>query len=197
MKNCTFLFFVIFFLASCSSNEKKILVMSRGIATIDKDAKTITATSQGNNHEEQTIAFNTSDKISLHIKSQAGEGTIDIPENGYYVLNAKNDTIVGSYQKYSTPEEANRMITQEELKRDIDSLQQLIQNKNVSAANRNFFLPPNSAAKISDNTDAFVVGPFHQMTSIAKEGDKEPEVYRFYNIGEIRATIEKLQKLTH
>ena len=34
------------------------------------------------------------------------------------------------------------------------------------------------------------------MTSIAKTGDEEPEVYRFYSISEVRETIAKLEKLT-
>jgi hypothetical protein len=34
------------------------------------------------------------------------------------------------------------------------------------------------------------------MTSIVKEGDKDPEVYRFYSVREVRETIGKLEKLT-
>ena len=86
--------------------------------------------------------------------------------------------------------------TQEELKHGIDSLIQLTQGKNISAANRNFFVLPKTAVKISDNLDAFVVGPFHRMTSVEKDGDKVPEVYRFYSIQEIREIIDQLTALT-
>jgi hypothetical protein len=34
------------------------------------------------------------------------------------------------------------------------------------------------------------------MTSIEQKGNKEPEVYRFYSVKEVRETIDKLQKLT-
>jgi hypothetical protein len=44
--------------------------------------------------------------------------------------------------------------------------------------------------------DAFIVGPYHRMSSIEKTGDKEPEVYRFYSVKEVRETIGKLEKLT-
>jgi hypothetical protein len=57
-------------------------------------------------------------------------------------------------------------------------------------------LLPNTGVKITNNIDAHVVGPYHQMTSIAKEGDKDPEVYRFYSIKEVRELITKLEGLT-
>ena len=88
------------------------------------------------------------------------------------------------------------MKTQEDLKHDIDSLEQLTEGKNISAANRNFYILPKTTVKISDNLDAFVVGPFHRMTSIEKVDGKLPEVYRFYSIQEVRETIEKLTALT-
>ena len=34
------------------------------------------------------------------------------------------------------------------------------------------------------------------MTSVAKVGDEDPEVYRFYSISEVKETIGKLEKLT-
>ena len=33
------------------------------------------------------------------------------------------------------------------------------------------------------------------MTSVAKVGDEDPEVYRFYSISEVRETIGKLRSL--
>ena len=53
-----------------------------------------------------------------------------------------------------------------------------------------------SAVKVTTNMDAFIVGPFHQMTSIEKVEGKEPEVYRFYSVTEIRETIKNLTALT-
>ena len=135
-------------------------------------------------------------RVTLQINSQAGKATVDLDNPGYYVVNAKPDTIVGSYQHYGAPPKETKTYTQEYLKQQIDSLQKLIKDSNVSAANRNYFLLPNHAVKVTDNTDAFIVGPFHQMTSIQQQGNKEPEVYRFYMVSEIRETIDHLKQLT-
>ena len=94
------------------------------------------------------------------------------------------------------PQQKLKLIPRSLLKQQLDSLQKLIKDSNVSAANRNYFILPNHAVKVTDNTDAFIVGPFHQMTSIKKEGDKEPEVYRFYMVSEIRETIDHLKSVT-
>ena len=196
MKKIFCLLSVTALLAGCSGNNlKRVLVFSKGAATIDKEAKTITVTS-GSSSEEQTVDFDTKDKITLQIISQAGKNTVDLNEPGYYVVNAKADTIVGSYQHYGAPATETKTYTQEFIKHQMDSLQQLIENKNVSVANRNFFILPNQVVKITNNTDAFVVGPFHKMTSIQKQGDREPEVYRFYMVSEIRETIDHLKSLT-
>ena len=91
---------------------------------------------------------------------------------------------------------AQNIITQESLKLKIDSLNLLVQGKNISAANRNYYILPNQAVKISSNHLSEVVGPYHQMRSAEKVDGKEPEIYRFYSIKEIREMIVKLQALT-
>ena len=78
----------------------------------------------------------------------------------------------------------------------MDSLQLLSEGKNVSEANRNYYILPNKAVKISNYTKSMIVGPYHRMTSAEKEDGKDPEVYRFYSIKEIREMILKLQVLT-
>ena len=181
--------------AACSSNHKKIIVYLKGNSTVNEDAKTITVV-DGSGSDEKTMSYNTADKVSLKVTGLGDDANVSIDQNGLYILNAKADTIIGSYQKYADPRLTQTMKTQEDLKHDIDSLKQLTQGKNISAANRNFFILPKTAVKISDNLDAFVVGPFHRMTSIEKVDDKLPEVYRFYSIQEVRETIEKLTALT-
>ena len=183
-------------LASCSSGSKKIIVYTNNDAIVDQDAKTITQKAT-EGHVDKTLTYGGGDKVTLTVKLLSGEKTIDIPDNGYYIVNTKDkDTIIGGFQKYSTPEEANRVMTQEQLAHNIDSLKQMVTGSNTSPANKTFFIPPYAAAKITDNTDADIVGPYHRMSSVAKVGDKEPEVYRFYSIREVRETIEKLEKLT-
>ena len=181
---------------ACNNHIKKIIVYANNEADINEEAKTVTQKDTVG-HLDKTIQYSTGDKVLLKTKSLAGETTIDIPEDGYYIANLKaKDTIIGGYQKYSTPGEANRVMTQADLLRNIDSLQQMIENKNISAANRTFFILPTTAAKITANIEATIVGPYRRMTSIAKEGDKDPEVYRFYSINEVRETIAKLKPLT-
>ena len=162
---------------------------------MNEDAKTITVV-DGSGSDEKAMSYNTADKVSLKVTGLGDDANVSIDQNGLYILNAKADTIIGSYQKYADPRLTQTMKTQDDLKHDIDSLTQLTQGKNISAVNRNFFILPKTAVKISDNLDAFVVGPFHRMTSIEKVDGKLPEVYRFYSIQEVRETIEKLTALT-
>jgi len=185
----------ILFFTACHS--KKIIVYANNDVTINEDAKTITQ-KDNEGHVAKEIEYKTGDKVELKVQQKDGSANnIEIPEDGYYIVNVKaKDTIIGGYQKYSTQEEANRILTQEKLKRSIDSLQQMLEGKNTSPANRTFFIPPNTAAKISSNTDATVIGPYHRMTSMEQQGNKEPEVYRFYSIKEVRETLDKLMQHT-
>ena len=193
MKKIIALLSLVILLSACD-NDKKIIVMSKGAADINTDTKTIKAT-DGASHEEK-ITMASAGKVIYTLSTPAGEATVELLENGYYIINVKNDTIIGSYQKYSDPKLAQNMITQESLKQKIDSLQLLSEGKNISATNRNFFILPNHAAKITDNKDAIIVGPYHQMRSAEKIDGKDPEVYRFYSIKEIREMIGRLQALT-
>jgi hypothetical protein len=192
MKTILYAFAAILLLASCK--DKKMIVMSKGKAEINTEAKTIKAT-DGSGHEEQEVTLG-GGKTVFKLSTPAGEATVELLENGLYIVNVKNDTIIGSYQKYSDPKASQQVLSQENLKKQIDSLQLLSEGKNISAANRNFFILPNQAVKITDNTQAMVVGPYHRMRSAEKVDGKDPEVYRFYSIKEIRETILKLQALT-
>ena len=183
--------------ASCTSHTKKIIVYANSDAVINEEAKTVT-NKDTTGHVDQTLLYSTGDKVTLTVQPMQGASfTVDVPNDGYYIVNTKaKDTIIGGFQKYSTPEEANRMMTQEELKKNIDSLKQMVMGVNISVANRTFFIIPGTAAKITSNALSEIVGPYHRMTSVAKVGDEEPEVYRLYSINEIRETIGKLEKLT-
>ena len=193
MKKLIALLGSIILLASCNDSAKKVVVMSKGVADINTDAKTITA-KDGAGHQEQVLVLG-GGKVVFKLSTPAGEATVELLENGLYIINVKNDTIVGSYQKYSDPKLAQTAMTQDILKQRIDSLQLLSEGKNVSAVNHNFFILPNQAAKITDNNQADIVGPYHQMTSAEKKDGKNPEVYRFYSIKEIREMIMKLKVL--
>ena len=194
MKNIIVSLFAILLFASCANNIKRIVVMSKGPAELDESTKTIKA-KDGTGHEEKVVNFSDAE-LNLQIDAPAGKTSLVLKEKGLYILNVKNDTIIGSYQNYTAPKLQQNLMTQDVLKLKIDSLQQLTMGSNVSAANRNFFILPNQVVKVSDNLDAIIVGPYHQMRSAEKIDGKDPEVYRFYSIREVRETVAKLVELT-
>jgi hypothetical protein len=194
MKNIAALLFATALLASCAGNNKRIYVMSKGPAVYDEASKTISA-KDGRGHEEKIINISSAE-VALKLNGPSGEASVNFKENGLYIINIKNDTIIGTKQHYVNPKLQKSMMTQDELKANIDSLYQLTEAKNMGAANHRFFILPNQAVKITDNLDAIIVGPFHQMTTAARVDGVEPEVYRFYSIHEIRETIIKLEGFT-
>ncbi len=169
--------------------------MSKGKATIDKAAKTINVPSGGTSHEEQTVELTDGSNLTFQVTANNDKYSVDIPSNGYYVLNAKADTIIGSYQAYNAPSAQSKTITQESIKHSIDSLQQLLQG-NASSTNKTFYILPGKAVKITDNMDATLVGPFNSLTTLEQNGDKAPEVYKFYTSKDVRETLAHLQGLT-
>lgn len=186
---------ILVLLASCGdSSKKKILIMSKGKATVNKDAKTVTVES-GTSHEEQTVDFPGGDALTMQVTTPATTFSADIPQTGYYVLNAKKDTIIGSYQIYNAPAAETKVITQDELKHRIDSLQQLLAG-NVTDPKKTFYILPGKAVKITDNLGATMVGPFNSLTTLEQTGDKAPEVYKFYTSKDVRETLERVQKMT-
>lgn len=190
MKNWVSLLLAGSLFASCSNH--KLVVMSKGEAKINAEAGTIVST-DGAGHTEQSVATGTT---HWTIESPAGKGSFDLSEKGLYVVNAKSDTIIGSYQNYVAAEKAGQVISQEMVAQKLDSLKQLAEGKNVSVANRNFYILPNQAVWVTKNVAAEIVGPYHKMTSANSNNGEAPEVYRFYSIKEIRETISKLEVLT-
>jgi len=197
LKKITYAAFSAVLFAACSSNNtKKVMIVATGDINVNADSKTITLAG-GSGATDKTVSFNSAGPLTLTIKSDDGSSTpVTLNDNGFFMLNARKDTIAGAYQNYAAPKSTVDTIKQATLEKGIDSLSQLIEGKNVSASNRNFFITPNTAVMLTANTDAFVVPPFHQMTSIEKVGDKDPEVYRFYTLNEIREQLAKLKALT-
>jgi len=190
MKNGLMIALSILTFTACSN--KKLVVMSKGAAKINAEAGTIQST-DGAGHEQNAVLTGTK---HWTIESPAGKGSFELAEKGLYVVNAKNDTIIGSYQNYVSADKAGQVVSQEVVTQKLDSLRLLVEGKNISAANRNFYILPNQAALVTPNVDAEIVGPYHKMTSAASKNGEAPEVYRFYSIREIRETIGKLEVLT-
>ena len=98
--------FSVLFVA-CSGHTKKVIVYANNEADINDQTKTITQ-KDNEGHLDKEIQFNTGDKVTIKIIQKEGStANIDIPEDGYYILNAKaKDTIVAAGGNFNGNEEA-------------------------------------------------------------------------------------------
>jgi len=182
---------VVFTLASCKTHQKKILIYSSGDIKIDNE-KNITV-SEGTTHQENTIDFSTGDPVLLNVQSPSGKFTLEAPEDGLYIANLKNDTVVGSFQRVGATN--NSKITQEQLRSQLDSLNQLIVGQNISVANKNYFIPPGKIVKINSSGTTKIFGPYTSIPSSFDAGSVS-EIYKFYTNKEVREIIDKLTPMT-
>jgi hypothetical protein len=186
------LLFVIGFTA-CKGHEKKILVYASNTIQIDKTNQHIVV-ADGTTHHEQELEFTGSDPVTLDIQSPLGKLSVTAQDDGLYILNLQNDTVMGSFQHIGTDDGGGR-ISQDALKQKLDSLQKLVLDQNVSVANRNYFIVPGKMVKVTDNTRAKVFGPFTTIPGSFDAGSV-PEIYKFYTIKEVREIIDNLGKMT-
>ncbi len=166
---------------STPSATKKVLIVGRGKITAKDNKVTMT---DGSGYAEETVEIDEDKPVSWNVTTPSGTTTINIPEGaGFYLLNLKTDTIVGSQQNLGS-DLGGRTMTQEELKVKIDSLVQLTTGANVSAAAHNYFIVPSQIVKVSTNADVKVFGPFTKIPG-SMEADKDgkaPEVYKFSTV---------------
>lgn len=176
------------FLSSCSGGGgKKVVIMASGSITVKDNVITL---DPSNRHNEETIPVSSDELI---IKSPEGETRLPVPGKGLYLVNLKKDTLVGSYQRVGTGE-GEKKITREELSRRVDSLSQLMAGTNISGSSRSFNIPPNKSAKISENSEAEIIGPFRKLPG-SYEAGKEHEIYKFYTNKEVLEIINRLKPL--
>jgi hypothetical protein len=180
---------IISLITSCASHGKKVLVYASNDIQVDESQKNITVT-EGTTHHEKMLEFGGSDPVTLNIQSPSGKFTLQANEDGLYIANLKPDTVVGSYQHVGTDNKTVK-IGAEQLQSRIDSVRKLIADSNVSVANRNYFIKPNTIAKITDKRNAKIFGPFTTIPSGFDAGSV-PEIYKFYTIKEEREIIDKL-----
>ena len=165
------LLIVVVLIAGCSSKGKKLVVMSSG--ALQQAGTTITI-EPGTTHNELTQDY-PSGTTTISIKGFPAASSAEFSESGLYLLNLKSDTLVGSIQRFGESEGTIK-ISQDDLKKKVDSLQQLIVGQNM----------------ISANTDARIYGPYVKTPSSAENG---AEVYKFYTNKQMRETIDKLNKM--
>jgi len=191
MKRLTgaFVFACLLALTACKGHAKKILVYASSDIQTDNTKTNITV-AEGTTHHEQELEFTGSDPVTLNVQSPAGKITLEAQDDGLYIANLKNDTVIGSYQHVGA-DNGEAKITQDALKQKLDSLQRLVAGQNVSEANRNYFIAPNKIVKITADTKAKIFGPFTTIPG-AFDAGSVPEIYKFYSIKELREIISKL-----
>jgi hypothetical protein len=127
------------------------------------------------------------------VESPQGKYSVTIPDDGLYIANLKTDTVVGSRQHVGS-EEGETHISQDDLKKKVDSLNQLIMDRNISEANQNYFIAPGKAVRITPDTKAKVFGPFTTIPGSFDAGSV-PAIYKFYSMKEMREIIANMQKM--
>ncbi len=193
MKNSAFKFlFSILFLSSCASHQKKILLYASSNIQVDESQKNITVT-EGTTQVEKELSFSGSDPVILTVTGPKGKYTLEAKEDGYWLANLKTDTVVGSMQHTGT--ERQTRVTQEQLKAQLDSLNKLIRGENISAAAKNYFVPPGQIVKISDITNIKIFGPFSPVPS-AFDAGSVAEIYKFYKLSEEKEIVDKLTEMS-
>lgn len=184
---------IIVMLSACGGGaQKKIIVMASGKLTVNE--KTIKI-EPGYSHNEQELIFK-DEKLSLQIESTEGDKkTLDITENGVYVLNLQRDTLIGGIVNYGSSGMPGS-ITKEALDKMIDSTKQLMAGQNVSDAAKTYFLPPFTIKKITETASARMVGSANGIPYKVEVGadGKAQEVYKFFTNKQKRETLDDLLK---
>ena len=98
MKKIIFIVLTTISIASCKKKKKKILIYASGDVKTDESKKNITV-GEGTTHHEDEIEFSGSEPIVLNAQTPSGKFTLEANEDGLYIANLKNDTVVGSYQR--------------------------------------------------------------------------------------------------
>ena len=194
MRNYSLLLLVLAGLSACKGHEKKVLVYASDKISVDNTQHHITiANGDGTTHHEQELDFTSGDPVTLDVESAQGKYSVTIPDDGLYIANLKTDTVVGSRQHVGA-EGGESHISQDDLKKKLDSLNKLVADQNVSEANQNYFIAPHQAVKITSETKAKVFGPFTSIPG-AFDAGSVPAIYKFYSMSEMRELIANLQKM--
>ncbi|MFY8128291.1 MAG: hypothetical protein ACOVMM_07915 [Chitinophagaceae bacterium] len=178
------------FFTACNSHTKKVVIAYKGKTTINEKERTIEFKDGAAGGDKEVVIYS-GDKATFTLNNEGAKTNFDIVDDGYYLINARPDTLIGSFQNYGAAQTERRTVTQDMMLNSIDSLKNLVANKNISEQNKNFFILPFSSVKVTSNPKAVVIAPFHQISTLEQVDGKAPEVYQFWTINEIRAKIEK------
>jgi hypothetical protein len=187
-----FLLATLILLVACTSHHKKILIYANSKIEVDETQKNITV-QDGTTQVEKELDFSSSGPVVLNITSPGGKYSLEASEDGYWLANIGTDTVVGSLQHTGSTKQTR--ITQDQLKLQLDSLNKLVKNENVSSAAENYFISPGKIGKISTVTNVKIFGPFTPIPS-AFDASTVSEVYKFYDISEVHTIINKLTEMS-
>jgi hypothetical protein len=148
---------------------------------------------EGTTQVEKELDFSSSGPIILNITGPGGQYSVEAPEDGYWLANLGSDTVVGSLQHTGSTKQTR--ITQDQLKLQLDSLNKLVRDANVSASSQNYFIAPGKIAKISNITGVKIFGPFTPIPS-SFDASSVPEIYKFYDVSEVYTIISKLTEMS-
>lgn len=184
--------------SACSGGPKSgktLVIMSSGKLQIDKTKPETIGFEPGNQHNEEILTYSGDAKVTVTVKSAAGDKTYDLPDNGIYLLNLKKDTLIGSAVNFGSSGMPTAISTQQ-LEQIIDSTQKLLLGQNASDANKTYFLPPSSVKKLSANESAKVLGPYNAIPAKveADPNGNAPEYFKFFTNSQKREALEDLIK---
>jgi hypothetical protein len=190
MKKIKFLFPIILIaaLTACGHGKKIMVYANTDSFSVDASQTTITYT-DGTTHQEKELDLG-GGKVTLNIQSGTGKLALDATDDGLYIVNLQKDTIVGSFQHIGT-DNGTIKYTTDQVKHVVDSLAQLTAGTNISAANKNYFIPPNSIVKITGNINATIIGPYNKIPS-GFDASTVTELYKFYTNKGIREIMGNL-----
>ncbi len=146
-------------------------------------------------HNEQVADFS-GGKVTITVKTTSGTTkTFDLTDNGSYLLNLQNDTLIGGIVNYGSTERPGS-IGADQLNHIIDSTKQLIAGQNASDERKTYFVPPFTIKKVSAQDNAKIIGSFNGIPhdNDADGSGKAPEVYKFFTTKQKREKIEELEK---
>ena len=138
-------------------SSKKILIYANSNIQVDESQKNITV-EDGTTQVEKELNFNTRDPVVLNITGPGGNTRWKLKEDGLLARKSEIGYGCGKHAAYRGVKQTR--ITQEQLKSQLDSFNKLVKGENISAAAKNYFIPPGKIVKISDFTNAKIFGPF-------------------------------------
>ncbi len=195
LKNTLFVFVAILAISCSKSINRKVMLFYNGDANISQ-YKIVNKTNQLFSSKEFDISgFAYADQIE--IDKDGKKYTIPIPkQTGYYVLNISTDTVYGSL-KPSRPLVIDSANTAQ-AKALADSLQQLLEGKNISAANYNYRVLPNELILVSANVEGVRLFPPYKEMYGTVEGPADgsaPEIYKFNATEEVKFELANYRNI--